>query len=672
MKKFSFLLFFVLSFYSYGQQSKIDSLEIIYLKNIRNDTIRYNTIKIILEKSFYVNIDVYGKYLDSLLNLSKKYPKLSYYADYKKFKAILYYKDGDYYNALLLLKEAKKIYENKKKFDDALSIYNNLGIMYDKLNQKDSSIYYYKKILYFKDSLKLKNRIKFYDIQSIACNNISYTYEDQGKIEEAIKYLNKSIEISKKNNLEKNLAQAFYALSTLLSEQKNFEHSKKMLLESISIHEKNEEYYFLGNCYNQMGYIESEMNNKTEVVIDNYLKSLNFYKKSKIFDALPVIYNNLANSYTEINKYKIALKYLDSSNLYFKKYNNIRALQGNFLIRSRIAVENNDYKLSIINLKEAEKYISKNNDEELKDILRNFTNSYERLHDYKNAFKYLKKLDSLKDSILVNSNIKISSDLSVKYETEKKEKENLQLKAENSNKELALLKQTRNSWLLGVGLLASLFGIGTYSYFYRKTKLQKELIEDLQVELHHTVKNNLSFISSFIDITNDDLDDVKTKQKLNELKQRIESINEVHKELYEKKGETHVKMKKYISKITLLINESYKDSKVEIDQNIDESIVLSPNKSFPVGLIINEFLTNSYKYAFKNITNPLIKVNMSILENHYFLELSDNGVGIPMIESSNESFGMNLMRNLTKQLGGSFLINGQNGVRISIKFPKKQ
>ena len=261
--------------------------------------------------------------------------------------------------------------------------------------------------------------------------------------------------------------------------------------------------------------------------------------------------------------------------------------------------------------------------------------------------------------------------METKYQTEKKEKENLQLKADKIEQEQLTEKANTQKILFGIGLLASLVTLVVFTFFYRKNKKQKTIIESLQKELHHRVKNNLSIIDTFIEVAKEEFSDSKFETKLTELQNRIDSINEVHHQLYQSHDVTNLNLKKYIDTLAQNINTSFSDSNIHLKTSIDDDLNINADKSFSVGLIVNEFLTNSYKYAFDNADGE-IQIGMKENKQHYELSLSDNGKGLPKDFDIKkiDSFGMRIMKLLTEQLNGTFNLSNSNGVTLQIKFPK--
>jgi len=665
MRKIYYLVALFITFNTWGQQSKIDSL-ISIINESKIDTIKSVAISNLMVQYYYIDIKKSKFYCDSLKRFSKRINDDLRLALAYRMSGTLNLLIGGYaesendYNASLYL--AKKIKNRKLE----AYLYSNIATLKGRLDlDKEAINYYHKSIIVFKELNKDENNLNSY-------LNLGISYNKLRNINESIKYNIKALEIAERIKDEISLSYIYITIGDLYVVQKAFG-------KAIESYQTSEKYALslnnneaLMKIYNSLGYLYETNYSNYKKAFDYYLLSNKYAIKHNDVNHIITSSYNVGLQYIRFKNFNKADEFTNVGLRLSDSLSNINQKIYGLIQTSQIKIENGE-------LKEARELLKKSEiiSNGLSKVL--FREQYFRLSEsfndkklYKDAYYYLKKYSELNDSILVKDNIVKVFEVEEKYETAKKENENLQLKQENSRKDIDIYEKTRKNWFFGLGLLFSFFGIIIYSYFYRKTKRQKEMIENLQVELHHTVKNNLSFISTFIDLTIDDVEEEKIQNKLIELKQRIESINEVHKELYEKKGETQVKMKKYIQRISSLVNESYSDKKVEISENIDESITLSPNNSFPIGLIINEFLTNSYKYAFRNIINPTINIDFSRQVNQYVLELSDNGIGIQNSDLENESFGLNLMQNLSKQLGGSYNFDGQNGVKILIQFPIKK
>lgn len=290
---------------------------------------------------------------------------------------------------------------------------------------------------------------------------------------------------------------------------------------------------------------------------------------------------------------------------------------------------------------------------------------------YKDAYGNASRRHILRDSLNAQNYHQQLSSLEVQFQTEKKEKENLQLRTEKAEQELRAADANRQKWIFAMALLGAVITLIVFTVYYRRNKKQKNIIEGLQKELHHRVKNNLSIIDTFIEVAKEEFDDVRFSQKLSEIQNRIESINEVHMQLYHSKDITSVNVKKYIDALSDNVRSSYGNSTVSIRKNIPDSMILEPTMTFPLGLMINEFLTNSFKYAFGD-TGGEIRIELKDDGSHVQVSLSDNGKGLPenfdILQS--ETFGIRFIKLLSEQLSGSCTIANNNGVSLEVIFPK--
>lgn len=201
--------------------------------------------------------------------------------------------------------------------------------------------------------------------------------------------------------------------------------------------------------------------------------------------------------------------------------------------------------------------------------------------------------------------------------------------------------------------------------------------EVLLREIHHRVKNNLQVVSSLLNIQANNSNDKQIKDALSQSRNRIRSITLVHEKLYRSGNFTEINLKEYTSSLVAELYRVYVPENEEIGIKIDVSVQNVPLiYAIPIGLIINELVTNSLKYAFpKNVTfetSPEITIKLQQLPNqHMHLTISDNGVGLPdnyQINNSS-SLGLYLVQILVnEQLDGQLHIDNQKGTIFTITF----
>lgn len=267
----------------------------------------------------------------------------------------------------------------------------------------------------------------------------------------------------------------------------------------------------------------------------------------------------------------------------------------------------------------------------------------------------------------------------IQFQTENKENENLQLRADNTEQELLTQKANTRNWLLAFGLLAlciSAFFIWRRYKSEAKAKHiiseQKIQIEKLQREFHHRLKNDFRSINSFIGLVQKQFPNTEFKERLNELKNRVTSMFKVHEILLKEDDITQVKAHPYLLELSQNVEDKYKDNNITLSCNVDKTETIIADKAIPFGIVLNEFVTNSYKYAFDENGGEITIDFKSDKDNHH-LTLKDSGKGLPKdFDIDNlRSLGMSIIPMFADLHNGSYQLDGSNGVCLILTLPKK-
>ena len=208
--------------------------------------------------------------------------------------------------------------------------------------------------------------------------------------------------------------------------------------------------------------------------------------------------------------------------------------------------------------------------------------------------------------------------------------------------------------------------------------LQNSLSEKevLLKEIHHRVKNNLQVISSLLYLNSKKIKDKDALEMFKESQNRVKSIALVHERLYQSKDLGKIDFKEYVVKLTNDLFRSFaiNASLVKLNININ-NIYISIDTAVPCGLIINELISNSLKYAFPEIGITQNDCNITIDfnkngNNELILQIYDNGKGLPegLDISKTQSLGLQLVDTLVAQLEGTLDIKNSNGASFTIKF----
>lgn len=195
--------------------------------------------------------------------------------------------------------------------------------------------------------------------------------------------------------------------------------------------------------------------------------------------------------------------------------------------------------------------------------------------------------------------------------------------------------------------------------------------EMLLAEIHHRVKNNLSIVSSLVELQKNKSITSNDGDGLDEIQSRIKSIALVHEKLYQNETFAQVDIADYIEDLVDMIYKTFDSNlkKITLRKNLD-SITLNIKKAVPLGLICNEMINNCYKYAFEGRKKGEIHVNLQVNEDKVHFSIADDGVGLPdnFEELKRKSLGMTLIQVLTKQLNGRLEYSSDNGACFAIYF----
>jgi len=192
--------------------------------------------------------------------------------------------------------------------------------------------------------------------------------------------------------------------------------------------------------------------------------------------------------------------------------------------------------------------------------------------------------------------------------------------------------------------------------------------ETLLKELHHRVKNNMQMVVSLLRLQSNDIDDEKLQGIFKTAQNRISAMGHLHELLYQQDSFTHINSLEYF---TLLIDEIEQSTNSNIEINYSIKSDLKMEDAIYCGLILNEVVSNSFKYAFVNIENPQIDIKLYQTPKEYIFQVKDNGIGFVKLEKK-DSLGINLIEALVqKQLKGTIKIDGADGMSTLIKWDIK-
>jgi len=553
---------------------------------------------------------------------------------------------GDYIKALSDLKQALKIYQSIR-YPALHGTYDLMGIISADLGDYEQALNY--GLL----AVKTAEQVKDTSLQiATIYNRVGITYSQLKKYEQAYEYWKKGLLIAQKYNdtativiLTANLARALIELNKPY--------------ESLTILQKLTERYKIKDDYLQM-----------------------------------LVTSRLLTTYKELKQYKTAQQYCDQLLKISQRFSQ------NHPDQSLVYEEVIPFYLATQQYELARKYLAIN---ETYCIAVQWPLGRSRNHlwwfkldstlgNYPSAISHYQRFKTIGDSLLNEMTSKQIGQLQVQYQSDKKDQDIklLENQSKLQQEKLVQANQTRN-WISGVVLLLLII-MGLLIINSRlkqrtnkKLQLQQKEIEKknlslqhlvgekdwLVKEIHHRVKNNFHTVMGLLGTQSGYLKSEEAINAITDSQHRVHAMSLIHQKLYQSDNLSAINMPDYIHELVDYLRDSFNCSntirfKLQIDR-----IELDLSHCIPLGLILNEAITNSIKYAFPDNMEGVISVSLDHTSaEHLLLTIKDNGVGLPAAFDihTKDSMGMNLMQGLSEDIGGKFIICNQNGTVISIAF----
>jgi two-component sensor histidine kinase len=312
------------------------------------------------------------------------------------------------------------------------------------------------------------------------------------------------------------------------------------------------------------------------------------------------------------------------------------------------------------------------------------------------ALQQIATYRKIKDSMFNERKSNQISQLNILYETDKKNK-NIHILEQQTALQQSSLRQAsliRNFGLGGVALLLLILFLLYKGYrikqknnqllekhqeeINQKNQSLQHLVQEkewLLKEIHHRVKNNLHMVVGLLASQTEFLKGKEAVEAISESQHRIQSMSLIHQKLYQTENLSTIDMPSYIQELVDYLRSSF-------DKNLPIRFVLNIAKvefplshSIPLGLILNEAITNAIKYAFPHGRSGEIKIALQETEpEQYVLQIKDNGIGLPAAfdHNQNNTLGTTLMQGLSDDIGATFTMRSEQGTIIEVTFAQAE
>jgi two-component system, sensor histidine kinase PdtaS len=634
---------------------------------------------------------------------------------------------NEYENGIELMQEGLKISRathDKKNECDFLYL---AGMLYRK-KEKDSLVQ-----LNFNKALALSKEINYSNGEGNSLRGLGLLYEKQAEKVKSRQLFLEALLIGQKINNEDLIISTLLNLgSSWLIEgdhQKALNYYIQSVKKALQIGNLNK----ITEAYGNLSIVYKDIGDKQNAIETN-IKALVLCKKTKNKTIESLQYDNLAACYNELKNYKLAMKYarlglarrqeindpklicystITIANIYKDKGNFSNALEyytkglaigekirHNVLI-GRTNIQIADVLLLLNNPLAAKKHLHTS----LK-ILNKASTIKPQITAYKllaeacfqvnekdSAYFYLQQHIAVKDSVVEEDRNNAISKMQVQFETKEKETqiEFLEKEAVLQASLLKKNKQLKTWYLLGLMLFCLLAFL-----FYNRSRLkqnnnnlllnknreieEKNTIikksltekETLLKEIHHRVKNNLQIISSLLNIQSENIQDENVLSSIQEGQSRVQAMSLIHQNLYQSDELTTVDIQNYLQQLLEYLSNMFVGDDKNITINLKaNNINFDIDTAIPLGLIVNELVSNAYKYAFDKHGKGTIDIEINAINKVDFeLKIKDDGKGFPDAYNPEKgnSLGLKLVKILSRQLRGKFTTKSDNGALFIVNF----
>lgn len=539
-----------------------------------------------------------------------------------------------------------------------------LGISYDNIGNLDSSLYFLDKASEIfqtrHDDEKLSN------VLSAKAN----AYYIRGNFELALRHQLNALELRQKANNKILVAKSLNNIGLIYRSKKDYPNAIKYYLESLAIKEQLHDdraiintLINISSAYNSSDKFDStylyasksmELAKKINSEKDIYGSQINMAAaligQGKLAEAEPLLYTIEQKAKAHNDKSVLITTYEGLGDIYISRKNFTTA--ESFFLKGLATARLNQRK------------------ELIRVFYSKLEKSYRGLAKYDLAFAYADSASALDHDLLNEQNLKQLNELSAVYQSNEKEKNIQQLNVQNAlNAASAEHRKAERNYFIAASILLLGLAALTYVALVSNKKKRKEK-EILLREIHHRVKNNLQVVSSLLSLQSHYITDEQALEAVKDSRNRVQSMALIHQNLYQDNDLTGIDIRDYISKLcdNLLHSYNIQPGKIQLIKDL-QPINLDVDVLVPLGLILNELITNSLKYAFPGGREGTIRIVLKEESDSLRLGVYDNGVGIAPKQRLTEeyTFGHKMIRAFLQKLKGDMKIYNEDGTKVELE-----
>lgn len=556
--------------------------------------------------------------------------------------------------------QAIPLAQEEKDMELLARLYNNMGLVAKERNNVEQII------SNLESALSIYKSIGLDELYGATAFSLGVTYKELQEHDLAVKYLTECIEILEAYPVNKNLGSAYSTLGNLFSSLDEFDKALYYHNTTIAWRKKNDPDR-LGRSYNNIGKLYLKMGEDS--LSSAYLnKAMEAKYRLNDYETIGNTFMNLSKISIKDSKYQLALSQLDSALAYFKENNDSIELLYTANLKAKVYLIIDDHPNFRYWIDFAKKKMPSNPGYD--PIIENLSLEKEYYliqRDYKSAIE-------VADSISILSDLKLFTERNERLaQLQAIHRVNL-LKSTILKQENKLLQTANNRNIaIGVAILIIVGAIFIYREKRRSDQRRKESeaarlrIETLLREMHHRIKNNLSAFSGIMGLEMRRVSDEDSRELLRDNQNRLKAISKIHQKLYLSTEEALAKvdLNSYLIELCeeVMFNFNYRPEDIDLQFDMDQ-VDLDTDRAILLGQLLNEALTNAFKYAFKDHPHPALCLSLRQKDDQLRISLKDNGPGI--LESTKKNIGSGigstLFKELSKQLKADYTMQKEDGV----------
>jgi two-component system, sensor histidine kinase PdtaS len=312
-------------------------------------------------------------------------------------------------------------------------------------------------------------------------------------------------------------------------------------------------------------------------------------------------------------------------------------------------------------------------------VYKNMADAYSDKGMYKEAWQFQQKYNNQIVGFYAE-NIPVIKELELNINSNLTKDKIDWLSAENKLNEIKLENEKRIGRILLAGTITFLLLATVIFYLYQKQKSKNHIIKKqsdelitLMKEVDHRVKNNLQIISSLLDMQSLIIKDKHAAMAVKEGRNRVQSMALIHQNLYNEGNSNGIAINIYINNLAQSLFHSYNIHQGQIELKMEiENLRLDVDTVIPIGLVLNELISNSLKYAFKSNAEGSISITLQRHNEVLFLKVKDNGKGFPVTldTARSSSFGMRMIKAFAQKLKADLDIYNDDGACVTMRIRK--